>query len=1192
MPTATTTFVPGSYSDGDFTASTVTFESAAMPQGATFETAAVEPNDAVFESAAVEPSSFKASSSGGGDASGVSEAGARPSTVKAASGAASSFDEAEAGEYEDDMATGTAAVAPGGAAAGPSRSLKFSIPKFASSDAAQALWRRSRAAASAAAAAATAAVRPRAPPPPPPQPQRLLPLVPLDDEVSAELERAGVTKWAIDQMRARGGVEPALYRAMATGQGQQQQAAPTSWARAQAPRTFGGPSAPSMGISAPAFEGAAAAEAGCAAGSSCRRSRGSFGGVGEAVRSQAADDWRLGAEQPHSPFGDEELAGEGATVADLLQPPPPPPRQQQGYELQQQRQQQQQQGYEQPQGYEQQPDYGEALQHPVHSTWAAPQPVQEAFDEPGEPSSRRRARRRRVLLAGAVPTAASTGASGGNMLEIGACGAYDGNRAQGAGSYGPVVAGVPAGVRLQYPSMEAAPGEPMRVRALIIDAFGHVVASGPSSFMRAASGSGSGGAAANATRAAANTTGKAAPAVKAAPAGKAAAGANASAAAPRPAAGVRLAGTTTAIVLGGVATFRGLEVVGPVNGTVTVWLSAVGAQGRASAAPLAVRLRACEAGAVLTRADGCRTCGPGSFSFDPKASECGTCPPGAWCNGTVVAPLPGAWHSSPRSTQVHACLNPAACARTAAQQQAIIDEQREGFSTVLSVAADPGAVREYEQMLCAPGYAGRLCGQCGEIGGERLGKVGAARCERCAGHGATIGLWVLARLFDLVMLGALIWLSLRAARAALQRFNAALSLTPLGTSRWVPLDCALADRAWLPRSMAALLAVALPALVYVGLAFAAWAASMRVEVPRVGAKPLIVLMATAGLYYPLLTWSALSTLQCVPLDGPAPPGQAALARGAYWALDTGVRCWHGPHLGLALGFGLPVLVAVGAGWLALLAALLRHCRDRLRRRADTAAPAQPRRRRRRGLVHCQQALGVGAGYLRPRRYQWAVVAEGRRFALLALLAAMAPATALAQAYALWGVLAAFLVAEWVARPYSTWALLALQFVVLGAVQGTVYLGSAFAQQGGAFALAGAADAVTALVIILNVGAIVAFLLSLLPGLRRGALLQLLDGDGDGKVTARDLAAFAADLLRGKGGGSGGGGGGDAGGAAGGLRASVVRALEKAAARPAGTVVARPDLDQGEGDQDAARPGSRVAGSCTRPMACRSNPSCL
>ena len=184
---------------------------------------------------------------------------------------------------------------------------------------------------------------------------------------------------------------------------------------------------------------------------------------------------------------------------------------------------------------------------------------------------------------------------------------------------------------------------------------------------------------------------------------------------------------------------------------------------------------------------------------------------------------------------------------------------------------------------------------------------------------------------------------------ALQRFIAALSLTPLGTSRWVALDCVLPDRPAFPRSFGALLAIALPALAYVLVAVALWGASMRVDVPRVGAKPLVALIATAGLYFPLLAWSALSTLQCVPLDGPAPPGQEALARGALWAFDTGVQCWRGPHLGLVLGFGVPVLLGLGVGWLALLAALLRHCSSRLEHRADTAA-SQRRARRRPGRV--------------------------------------------------------------------------------------------------------------------------------------------------------------------------------------------------------------------------------------------------
>jgi hypothetical protein len=402
----------------------------------------------------------------------------------------------------------------------------------------------------------------------------------------------------------------------------------------------------------------------------------------------------------------------------------------------------------------------------------------------------------------------------------------------------------------------------------------------------------------------------------------------------------------------------------------------------------------------------------------------------------------------------------------------------------------------------------------------------------------------------------------------LRRFAAALSLTPLGSSRWVSLDCVLRDYAGFPKSMQALLAAALPALGYFAIALVLWLASMRTDLPHVGAKPLVALLVTGGLFYPLLVWSALSSLSCVPLDARSPPGQEALAQGSYWALDTGVQCWRGSHLGLALGFGVPLLLLLSAGWLALLWGVLRHCRDRLAHRADTAAPRR-RLRRRRGLVHCQQALGVAAGFLRPGAYLWPVAVEARRLVLLALLAVMGASPPLAQAYALWGVLALVLLCEWLARPFASRALLALQLAVLGAVQGSVYLGSMFSQQaaaGGAGAFAGASAALTALIILINLGAVLAFLVSLVPGLRPAALMSALDKDGDGAISAADLANAAADFLRG-GPPSPGPGGSDGSGSLGGLRGAAVRALEKVAAR-AGS--ASPDARDARGlDQDAA-----------------------
>jgi hypothetical protein len=52
--------------------------------------------------------------------------------------------------------------------------------------------------------------------------------------------------------------------------------------------------------------------------------------------------------------------------------------------------------------------------------------------------------------------------------------------------------------------------------------------------------------------------------------------------------------------------------------------------------------------------DACQTCERGSYSLDPRNSTCDQCVPNAECpGGAVILPLPGFWHSSPNSVQMH-----------------------------------------------------------------------------------------------------------------------------------------------------------------------------------------------------------------------------------------------------------------------------------------------------------------------------------------------------------------------------------------------------------------------------------------------------------------------------------------------------------------------------------------------------------
>ncbi len=74
---------------------------------------------------------------------------------------------------------------------------------------------------------------------------------------------------------------------------------------------------------------------------------------------------------------------------------------------------------------------------------------------------------------------------------------------------------------------------------------------------------------------------------------------------------------------------------------------------------VAVHVVNCSMGDVTARAgDACQTCDWGWYSLDPRNSTCDQCLPNAVCKGGAsIAPLPGWWHSSPRSIQVHRCAS-------------------------------------------------------------------------------------------------------------------------------------------------------------------------------------------------------------------------------------------------------------------------------------------------------------------------------------------------------------------------------------------------------------------------------------------------------------------------------------------------------------------------------------------------------
>jgi hypothetical protein len=137
---------------------------------------------------------------------------------------------------------------------------------------------------------------------------------------------------------------------------------------------------------------------------------------------------------------------------------------------------------------------------------------------------------------------------------------------------------------------------------------------------------------------------------------------------------------------------------------------------------------------VRSAPDDCTPCrGASQYSFDPASTTCDVCPPNADCTtsngsvtrttvvpgcappdvpvGAILVPLPGYWHSSPRSPQIHACPFPPACSRASntannAGVRAGVEAYQHGL-VQNNVPLGSMDLAEYNAFLCQPGHSGR-----------------------------------------------------------------------------------------------------------------------------------------------------------------------------------------------------------------------------------------------------------------------------------------------------------------------------------------------------------------------------------------------------------------------------------------------------------------------------------------------------
>jgi hypothetical protein len=773
--------------------------------------------------------------------------------------------------------------------------------------------------------------------------------------------------------------------------------------------------------------------------------------------------------------------------------------------------------------------------------------------------------------AAAVEAAVATAAAGeesrapasGLILQgTSQCGTFEDNTAIGAKAYGPVVTSRPAGLRvwdnsgdLNGPNpVRIATGGQVQVQIQVVDVFGGVVTSGATDYIRvratlqnpSASSSLAGAAALPGISSSLSGSSSSVAAVGASP------GVSTDGDSETDAKGVILSGLQQLSSSNGTLILSGLRLSGPPGTNTTLYLKASDPSLLPASVP--VSLTSCSAG-YMQLPGSCQLCPAGTYSFDPEEPRCALCPAGATCNGTVVVPVSGFWHSNPRSAQIHACSNLLACARDNVRRQQLVDWQASNFGAGLILGkpkeAAAAAVGEYMQEQCAAGYTGTLCANCVQepaaIAANRVshGRVAGA-CVACGDRRAVLGMYLAARLYDLALWAALTWLTWRAAKAwaqavtlnpataaatagslppssaaaaslsarmaggagekggsigangmvlassdaaaaaaaavgtsaplqahvsvfldylqmlsiiscsvasyswprSLQTFMTGFTFVPLGTSRWVPVECLLPAQLAYARSIVALLVTAALPLFYLGMSAGVWIAALVMG--KMQRTPILALVVGTSLFYPLITMSALNAFSCTYIDSPrVGPGEVVSAPGSYWSLDPEVKCYEGQHLQLMLGFGLPVVLLVVLAWPLLLASMLWDSRFRIREQQQHPAT------RRRYLVRktiklCHQLLGIYSGFTRPKLYLWPVLVEVRKLLLCVVVVLASGSAPAVQLYVLWGLLALVLLLEWWARAKSTRALLALQLVAVGALQAVVYLAAAFTQVRGCY----------------------------------------------------------------------------------------------------------------------------------------------
>ena len=351
----------------------------------------------------------------------------------------------------------------------------------------------------------------------------------------------------------------------------------------------------------------------------------------------------------------------------------------------------------------------------------------------------------------------------------------------------------------------------------------------------------------------------------------------------------------------------------------------------------------CHVGEVK-RFEWCEGCPRGTFRFDANGTICLQCHLKANCTGKdVMYPLPGYWHSSAYSTQIHECPSRVACQYNASTGEA-----------------------------CSLGYQGHMCGSC-KKGWARLG---AFNCVKCLEPAALV--WAVFVLGGLLLVGLVCytvhatWKDNESTDSTLRPSDALkvfirhvqYLIIAVGNLRWnwgqalssvwaavgllfsaatpelVALDCILPEHVMGAHRaiIGQLLYLLAPLMIFITVMvlFLLWCAIKNCrsnDGSKHSFKAVFQLLPVAAMvvlffFHPWLVRIGLSMFACYDVDvanapyDPYPEHALATAEHGYWVLDMQQACYVGWHEKWAKGLGIPcTVVFAGVVPLAILLGL-------------------------------------------------------------------------------------------------------------------------------------------------------------------------------------------------------------------------------------------------------------------------------